>query len=388
MNQPNLLSDTPAKTVHQRCSRCVLDSTATDIWFDDKGICKYCYISDELEKQHPLARIDEELKVLVEKIKQAGQGKRYDCIVGVSGGRDSSYTLLIAKQLGLRPLAVHFDNGWNSDIAVQNIRNAVTKLDVDLHTVVADWEEFKDLQRAFLTASVPDADIPTDYAIYSVLYETAAKEGVKYILNGHSFRTEGTSPISWTYMDGLYFKDVHRKLGSGIIRSFRVLMLPTLLYYSFIKRLREVRILEYVDYNKKKVDSILSKELGWVYYGGHHHENLYTKFFQSYLLPAKFNIDKRKTELSALIRSGQITRVDAVAELEASHYEHDPKVVDYAITKLGWTQAEWDVIFNAPRRTFNDFRTYLPLIKLLRLPIKIACKLKILPHILYLKYAS
>lgn len=372
---------------YQRCSRCVLDTTVADIWFDADGVCNYCHIHDEMDKLHPTATRQEDLQRIVERIKRDGRGQRYDCIVGVSGGRDSTYTLLMAKRLGLRPLAVHFDNGWNSDVAVRNIRQSTTILGVDLHTVVADWEEFKDLQRAFLKASVPDADIPTDYAIYSVLYSTAAAEGIRYILNGHSFRTEGTSPISWTYMDGRYVKDVHRKFGRGVVRSFRVLMTPYLLYCSLVRRIREVRLLEYIDYNKRTVDAELARELNWAYYGGHHHENVFTRFFQSYLLPTKFGIDKRKTELSALIRSGQMGRTEAIAELEATEYEYDQSVVNYAVSKLGWTPQEWETVFRLPRQSHDDFDTYLPLIRRLRWPIRVACRLKILPHILYLKYA-
>ncbi|GAB3912865.1 N-acetyl sugar amidotransferase [Larkinella knui] len=378
----------PNKPDYRRCSRCVLDTTVSDIWFDAAGVCKYCQIHDEMERLHPLENMEEDLGRIVERIKKAGRNNTYDCIVGVSGGRDSIYTLYLARKLGLRPLAVYFDNGWNTDVAVSNIRKATDLLRVDLHTVMADLDEFKDLQRAFLKASVPDADIPTVYAIHSVLYEMAAKEGIGYILNGHSFRTEGTSPISWTYMDGRYIKDVHRKFGSGVVRSFKIMMLPYLLYYSFVKRIREVRLLEYIDYNKKKVDEILARDLGWAYYGGYHHKNLYTKFFQSFLLPNKFNIDKRKTELSALVRSGQMTRAEAIAELEAGSYKYDRSVVIYAISKLGWTLEEWETVYFRPPRSHRDFKTYLPLIRFLRLPIWLACKLRILPYILYLKYAS
>ncbi|HRG36967.1 MAG TPA: 7-cyano-7-deazaguanine synthase, partial [Bacteroidia bacterium] len=179
------------------CTRCILDTTVADIWFDDKGECKYCKINDEMEKDHPLGpESDLKLKAIIEQIKKDGKGLQYDCIAGTSGGRDSTYTLLKAIELGLRPLAVHFDNGWNTEISVKNIKKTCEKLNIPLYTVVADWEEFKDLQVSFLKASTPDSDIPTDYAIYSVLFDVAAKEGVKYILNGHSFRTEGTSPIS------------------------------------------------------------------------------------------------------------------------------------------------------------------------------------------------
>ncbi|MFC5412552.1 N-acetyl sugar amidotransferase [Larkinella bovis] len=373
---------------HQRCSRCVLDTTVSDIWFDAAGVCKYCYIHDEMERLHPLENMEEALGKIVKKIRKAGRNKSYDCIVGVSGGRDSIYTLYLARKLGLRPLAVYFDNGWNTETAVSNIRKATDLLRVDLHTVTADPDEFRDLQRAFLRASVPDADIPTVYAIHSVLYEKAAKENIRYILHGHSFRTEGTSPISWTYMDGRYIKDIHQKFGSGVIRSFKILTLPWLLYCVFVKRIKEVRLLEYIEYNKKKVDEVLKHDLDWVYYGGHHHKNLYTNFFQSFLLPEKFNIDKRKTELSALVRSGQITREAAITELEAGSYRYERSVVMYAIAKLGLSLEEWEHVYYRAPRSHKEFRTYLPLIRLLRLPIWVACKLRILPYILYLKYAS
>ena len=371
------------------CCRCILDTTVSDIWFDEKGECKYCKIHDEMEKRHPLnEQLARERDALIEKIKHDGRNKQFDCIAGISGGRDSTYTLYIAAKLGLRPLAVHFDNGWNSEISVQNIKKACEKLNVPLHTVVADWEEFKDLQVSFLKSSTPDADIPTDYAIYSVLYDEANREGIQYILNGHSFRTEGTSPISWTYMDPLYVSDVHRKFGKiRKIRSFPHMTFFKLMYYIFFKKIRDVRLMEFIDYRKKEVDAVLKKELGWEYYGGHHHENVYTKFFQSYYLPTKFNIDKRKTELSALIRSGQITREEALNEIRSSKYEHDPAVVEYATSKLGISGEEFEKIMKAPVKSHDDYKTYLPLIRSLRWPIKIAARLKMVPHILYLKYA-
>jgi N-acetyl sugar amidotransferase len=343
-----------------------------------------------MEKSHqPGIKLDNELQDKINKIKRSGRGKKYDCIAGVSGGRDSSYTLLTAVKLGLRPLAVHFDNGWNSEISVQNIKKACEKLNVDLVTVVADWEEFKDLQISFLKASTPDADVPTDYAIYSVLYDTANKEGIRYILNGHSFRTEGTSPISWTYMDPLYVRSVHRKFGKiKKFRSFPHMTLVKLQYYIWIKKIREIRLMEFIDYRKQEVDVILKDELDWQYYGGHHHENLYTKFFQSYYLPEKFSIDKRKTELSALVRSGQITRKDALNEISHSAYIHDDKTVAYAVHKLGLTKEEFEKIMRLPVKSHDDYRTYLPLIRLLRYPIKIAAKMRLVPQILYLKYTG
>ena len=372
------------------CKRCVLDTTVSDIWFNKEGECKYCLIHDELEKSHPL---DDKhsyiLNNLISKIKNSNKNKKYNCIVGVSGGRDSTYTLLTAKKNGLKPLAVHFDNGWNTEIAVKNIKNACKKLDVDLYTVVANWEEFKDLQVSFLKSSTPDADIPTDYAIYSVLYNIANKKGIKYILNGHSFRTEGSSPISWTYMDPLYVKDVHKKFGKiKKIKSFPHMTLLKLQFYIWIKRIREIRLMEYIDYNKNKVDQVLKDSLDWEDYGGHHHENHYTKFFQSYYLPKKFNIDKRKTELSALIRSNQITRENALDKINLNSYKYERSNIEYAIKKLEISNSDWKKIMSDPIKSHNDYLTLLPLIKMLKIPIKFAVKLKVLPKIFYLKYAK
>jgi len=371
------------------CSRCILDTTVPDIWFDEKGVCKYCKIHDELDKGNPLGEAGKHrLNRLIDKIKKGGRGKDYDCVVGVSGGRDSTYTLYLVKQLGLRPLAVHFDNGWNSETAVDNIRKATGKLGVDLHTVVADWDEFRDLQVSFLKASVPDVEVPTDWAIYSTLFKAASDEGVKYVLHGHSFRTEGTSPIGWTYMDGRYVREVQRIFGKKRVKSFPIMMMSDILYHLFVDGIREVRLLEYVPYNQDDVSRLLERELGWRYYGGHHHESIYTEFVQSYLLPRKFNIDKRKTEYSALIRSGQMGREEALRKIRGSPYQYRPEVVDYCVKKLGFTEDEFRQIMEAEPKSFRDYPTYYPLIRAMRLPIRVACGLHLLPKIVHLKYAS
>ena len=369
------------------CSRCILDTTVPGIRFDERGMCNFCKMHDELEKKNPLNKQGEQrLNQLVNKIKSKGKNKEYDCVVGVSGGRDSTYTLYTAVKLGLKPLAVHFDNGWNSEIAVNNIKKATNKLDVDLHTVVADWEEFKDLQLSFLKASVSDAEVPTDYVIISVLYQVAAEVGTTYILSGHSFRTEGISPIGWTYQDGRYVKSIHKKFGKSEVKSFPILSLSELLYYVFIKKITYVDLLDYIGYNQKEAGNILKKELDWIYYGGHHHENIYTHFFQSYFCPKKFNIDKRKTEYSALIRSGQMRREEALKEIRENTYPYDKEVVDYTISKLGLAKEEFEEILSAKPRTFHDYPTYYPIIKACRVPIKIACKLNLLPLVFYEKY--
>ena len=373
-------------TIKSVCNRCVSDTSIPNIKFDAQGVCNFCRIHDELEKAHQLNDENKrQFEKLIARIKHEGRKREYDCIVGASGGRDSTYVLQNAIRLGLRPLAVHFDNGWNSEIAVSNIKRATTKLNVDLHTVVADWEEFKDLQKSFLKASVSDAEIPTDYAILSVLYKEAANAGTRYILNGHSFRTEGIVPLGWTYMDGRYVHSVHKKFGRMRIRSFPVMSMTDLVYYTLVKRITFVNLLRYIEYDQKKAGEVMSRELGWQYYGGHHHENVYTHFFQSYLLPQKFGIDKRKIEYSALIRSGQMAREDALKDLETT-YTYDKEIVKYTISKLGMTQAQFSEIMTSPVKSFHDYATYYPLIKALRMPIKVACSLDLLPMIFYEKY--
>ena len=368
------------------CTKCILDSSVPEILFDEEGECNYCKIHAELELSHPSGAVGQEIiKKAFEKIKKRGKGKKYDCIVGLSGGTDSTYTLNLAVKSGLRPLAVHFDNGWNSDIAVQNIKNTTSKLNVDLYTHVADWEEFKDLQYSFLKASVPDAEIPTDYVIISVLLKTAAKFGVKYIIEGHSFRAEGTTPIGWSYMDGKYLKNIHRRFGKLKLKSFPILTIPSLIFYFLIRRIIFVRPLEYMNYSKAQAKKLLKDELNWIDYGGHHHESLFTKFFQSYYLPKKFRIDKRKRELSARIREGLLSRSDALTQI-SSTYPFEQKDVNYTQHKFGLTDKDFHDIMNEKPKSFIDYKSYFPTIQRFRLIIKIACELNILPKIFYYKY--
>jgi len=371
------------------CSRCILDSSIPGIRFDDRGICNYCKIHDKLEERFPLGELGrQKLNQLIDKIKRRGKCKKYDCIVGISGGTDSTYCLYMVKKLGLRPLAVHFDNGWDSEIAINNIRNAVTKLDVDLKTIAVDWEEFKDIQISFLKASVPDVEIPTDIAIDSVLYRVAAKEGIHYIIAGHSFRTEGLQPLEWMYADGKYIKSIHKKFGKLELNNFPNLTISDLLYYIFVKRIQTVHLLNYINYNKEDARKILEKEIGWKYYGGHHYESIYTRFVASYILPKKFGIDKRKVEYSALIRSGQMTRDEALEKLKEPPISEEQAKRDkeYVLKKLELTEDEFEEIMSAEPKTFRDYPTYYPIIRALRGPIKLACKLRLLPYIFYAKY--
>lgn len=374
--------------IKQICTRCVSDTTMSDIVFNEHGVCNFCELHDKFEESHPLGQEgDRQLDEIISQIKKIGENKKYDCIVGISGGRDSMYTLLTSVKLGLHPLAVHFDGGWNSEIAVQNIKNGCKILNVDLYTVVADWEEFKDLQKSFLKASVSDADAPQDYAIYSTLFHVANKEGIKYILNGHSFRTEGSVPKSWTYMDGRYLRSVQKKFGDLKSKSFPIMSLAQFIYYILFKQIKEIRLMEYINYVKKDVDPVLEKELKWQYYGGHHHESYFTHFFQSYYLPTKFNIDKRKVELSAMIRSDYISREDALEELSES-YPYKDELIKYIMNKFEYSQEEFDSIMNANIKSHLNYKTYYKLIRFLKIPIKIAVQMHLVPQILYEKYAK
>ena len=376
-------------TTFPMCTRCILDSTIPNIHYDEKGVCNFCRMHDVLDQKYPLTEAGrKKFELIIEGVKKNGQGKEYDCVVGISGGRDSSYTLYIAKKMGLRPIAVHFDNGWNTEISVRNIKNSTDKLEVDLHTHVADWEEFKDLQIAFLKASVSDVEVPTDFAIISVLYEVAKKYGIKNILIGHSFRTEGIAPLEWTYIDARYIRSIYRMFGKKKkITSFPLMSMTQLIYYTFIVRMNFIHVPEFIEYEHDKVNKVLTEELGWQYYGGHHHESSYTEFIQSYLLPKKFNIDKRKLEFSALIRSGQMTRDDALNELKKP-YPYREELIPYVLNKMGLSQQEFKEILSAPPKSFHDYPSYYPIIQLMKYPIWIACKFDLLPQVFYEKYIN
>jgi N-acetyl sugar amidotransferase len=372
---------------YKKCTKCILDSSITEIRFNEEGVCNFCMIHDDLERKYPLGNEGEaRLNEIVNKIRKKGKNKNYDCIVGVSGGIDSTYTLYQTVKRGLRPLAVHFDNGWNSEIAVQNIHNATKALNVDLETIVADWVEFKDLQLSFLRASVPDAEVPTDWVIFSVLFRTAKKERIKYIIQGHSFRTEGSTPLSWTYMDGKYVKSIHKLFGKKKITSFPVMSMFDYFKHSVFSRLKQIRILYYTEYDEKKVLELLKSELGWKEYGGKHFESSYTSIFQSYILMRKFKIDKRKLHLSALIRSGQLEREDALSIIEEDPYKGGKEQLNYTIKKLGITEEEFNEIMNDDIKSFRDYPTYYSMIKRLEGPLKFANKINLLPDSVINKY--
>jgi N-acetyl sugar amidotransferase len=345
------------------CTRCIMDTTDPEITFAADGVCSHCHRYEQVGAQRliPAAERKQRLDALVAEIRAAGRGKSYDCVIGVSGGVDSTYVAWVVKELGLRPLAVHLDNGWDSELAVANIEKTLKTLGIDLHTHVIDWEEFRDLQVSFLKASTPDGEVPTDHAILALLYAEAARHGLRHVIIGFNVATEAFLPEQWGYgyFDWRYVKDVHRRFGSARLRSYPHFSLARLFYYVFVRRIRMVPILNYLDYDKQQAMRLLQDKLGWVYYGGKHYESIYTRFYQAYVLPRKFDIDKRKAHYSSLICSGQMTRERALELMREPVYPERGLREDreYTIKKLGLRPEQFDAIMAAPNKTFESYRT-------------------------------
>ena len=350
---------------YQICTHCIMDTSDPEITFDERGFCNYCN-NYEGRKKMFVPSTDEKSKHLQDMInlcKTKGRGKKYDCIIGVSGGVDSTYVAYKVKQLGLRPLAVHLDNGWDSELAVSNIHSVLKKLDIELYTKVLDWEEFRSLQVAFLRASTPDSEIPTDHAIGALLKNIAVKEDVPLIL-GVNYSSESILPRTWSqgHMDWGYIKRVNRLFGKHKLKDFPRYSVYKRIYWNRIKRLRTFLVLNYIEYDKEKAKKFLIEELGWRDYGGKHQESIYTKFFQAYILPTKFGYDKRRAHLSSLILAGQIKREEALKEMEKPLYNEKElqEHIIYVPKKLGLTQQEFGEIMKAPLRKYEEFAPHWP----------------------------
>lgn len=347
---------------YQVCTKCIMDTTDPIITFNEDGVCSYCtYFETTVRKMwHPDEKGAQLLSELVSEIKRAGEGKEYDCILGLSGGVDSSYLAYQAVKLGLRPLAVHVDAGWNSELAVKNIENIVKKQNIDLYTYVIDWEEIKDLQLSFLKASVANLDVPQDHSFTALLYKLASEKKIKYILSGGNFATESILPKSWGYnaMDLRHLKSIHNKFGHVKLKTYPTIgFFKYYFYYPYIKKIRVVRPLNYMEYIKDDAMETLTKEVGWRYYGGKHYESRYTKYFQAHYLPEKFGFDKRKAHLSSLIVSGQATREEALEEMKKELYQKDELLDDkeFFAKKLGVSLEEYDKLESLPNKTYKDY---------------------------------
>jgi N-acetyl sugar amidotransferase len=331
-----------------------MDTTDPEITFDERGHCGHCteFLNKRAKYNYHGKSSDKLFEKLIDRIRRAGKGREYDCVIGVSGGADSSYLAYIVKERGLRPLAVHMDNGWNSDKAVGNIKNITCKLGIDYESYVLDWEEFKSLQLSFLRASVPEAETPTDVAIPAALHNVAAKHRIKYILGGGNLATEGILPRSWHYdvRDLKYLNYICSTFGNGKLKKFPTFGYKREIYYKLLRGIRMVYPLDLVPFVKSEAIELLQKKFDWRPYGGKHHESRYTKFIQSYYLYKKFGIDYRKATLSVQICTGVIDRESALESLETKPYDADQIEDDkkYIAKKLGITADEFERIINLP----------------------------------------
>ena len=351
---------------YQICSNCVMDTTDSKIVFDEKGVCDHCntYFNDILPNWHTDERGHRAMLHLVKKIKEKGKGKEFDCLMGMSGGVDSSYLLYVMKEhYGLRPLVFHVDAGWNSQLAVNNIERLIDGLGLDLYTEVINWEEIKDLQLAFIKSGVPHIDVPQDHAFFATMYKFASKNNIKYILTGGNYSTECVrNPKEWMYFqsDTVQLRDIHRKYGSGKLNSYPI---TNILWYKiflpYFRGIKLVRPLDFVPYNKKEAMSLLVEKFGYQEYPQKHFESRFTRFYESYWLPEKFGFDTRKVQFSSLILTNQMTREEALELLSVPAY--DPTTIDqdfeFVATKLGISIKELQVYFNEPNKSYKDYRT-------------------------------
>jgi N-acetyl sugar amidotransferase len=345
------------------CPRCVMDTTDPDIVFDKNGYCNHCTNAIERLKLPPYGLPPKEketaLHNLIQRVKSSGKGKPYDCIIGLSGGVDSSYVAYLVKQWGLRPLAIHLDNGWNTKEGEQNIENICKILDIDLYTNVLDEDVFKDLQLAFLKASTPDSEIPTDNIIAETLFRTAHKHGVKFILTGVNISSESILPKAWAqgHWDKRYITAIYKLFGKK-----KKLSIPILSYFQVIlyhvRKIKWENTLNYIPYDKEQAKAFLMQSLNWQDYGRKHGESIYTKILQNYILPKKFGYDKRRAHYSSLIAANQLSRPDALEMLKQPLYANPVDLendIAYLRNKFGISQNDFEKIMVLPVKSMNDY---------------------------------
>ena len=370
------------------CSKCIYDERVSYITFDENGVCNYCRQVESLKEEYGTEKEKgiKKLENIIEQIKRDGYKKPYDCIIGVSGGTDSSYMLYLAKkEWGLRPLAVHYDNTWNTHIATQNIRKMLKALDIDLFTYVVDNKEIDDIFRSFFYADVAEIEASTDLALAEVMYRAAWKYGIKYVLEGHSFVTEGITPVGRNYFDGKYIYEIHKKFGKLPMKTYPLMTFNRFLFWITFAKIKKIRPYWYINYNKEEARDFLEKEFGWEYYGGHHLENRITVFAHNVYLPQKFNTDMRNNTLSALVREGKMSREEALAI-----YSKPPKVekemINYFKKRLELSDKEYEEIMNRPPKSWKDYPTYKKRFEKLRPFFYILAKAELVPMSFYLKY--
>ena len=343
----------------QVCSRCIYDSRIPKIYFNAYGACNYCIQYDQMTNEYPTGSVGMKFILKeVEQIKKDGIGKPYDVVIGVSGGADSSYILHLAKKkFGLRVLAAHFDNTYNSRIAVENIETVLEKLEIDLYTHVVDNIQYQKIFKSFFKASVPEIDTPADIALATVHYEAAEKYGIKHIWEGHSFRTEGISPPGWFYMDAKYIEKIHEKYGDGNLGNLPILWLEKWIKWISVDKIKKFRPLYFMDYNKEEVKLFLAKEYYWQWYGGHHMENRTAYFVNNFYLPKKFGIDLRYSEFSALVRAGLMKRETALKKIKEQK-PFDVDILEEIKKRTNTSDKEWKEIMSAKPSHYTEHETY------------------------------
>lgn len=383
----------PGQNGYRVCTKCTIDTTVPGVSFDNSGVCNFCHVHSKLEQQFPLNSAGEATKQRwLDEIRKKGRQKEFDCILGVSGGRDSMYTLWLAvKEWGLRPLAVHFNDGFGNPTAGENMYKAASKLGVTLRTVTSDWRESKDIKLAMLKAGVPDLEVGTDIGIATALYSMAVRNDVQSLIIGQSFRTEGIAPLSWNYLDGKYLNGIHGKFGTVELRPWRPedpgfrLGLRQMFYYSVRKRIRTYPLLYLTKYIRADAEEIIKRDLDWVYPGAHYFDDLFQALMFWYHR-TKFGFDRRTYNYAALVRDGQMLRDDALKSLETPYRIEDPKVIDLCIKRLGLSPAEFAEIMKVPAMNFRDYPNSYALIRKLRPFIWALSRLNLIPSSAYDKY--
>lgn len=372
----------------QICTRCIYDESTPSISFDENGVCNYCHMVDGLIAEYHTGKPEGEQTIMgiIEQIKKDGKGKQYDCVVGVSGGTDSSYMVYWALQHGLRPLAVHYDNTWNTAIATENIRKVLTKLKVDLYTHVINNKEADDIFRSFFLAGVPEIEASTDLALAETMYRAAAKYKVKYVLEGHSFIAEGISPLGKNYFDGKYISSIHKRYGKLPMKTYPLMTFSKFIKWTALYRIKKIRPLWYIQYSKEDARAFLEKEFGWEYYGGHHLENRMTSFFHSIYCPQKFHVDYRNNSLAASVRSGKMTREAAMEEYYNQPPYIEQELLGYFKKRLGFSDAEYDRIMKDQPHYWYEFPTYKKRFEKLRPFFYLLMKAHLVPRSFYMKY--
>lgn len=369
------------------CSRCIYDENVNQITFDEKGVCNYCHQVDFLKETYGTGNKKgaETFDQIVKEIKKAGKYKAYDVIVGVSGGTDSSYMLHLAVENGLRPLAVHYDNTWNTSIATENIQKITNALGIDLYTHVIDNREADDIYKSFLKAGVAEIEASTDLGLAETLYRIANKYKVKYVFEGHSFIEEGITPLGKNYFDGKYIKSIHKMYGKRPLKTYPLMTFSHFIYWTLFRRIKKIRPFWYINYNKVKAQAFLKEKYRWEYYGGHHLENRMTAFFHSYYFPKKFKGDYRNNTLSAQVRNKKKSREAALEEYKSTPYL-EKNLLEYFKKRLELSEEEFTEIMEKPLRYWYEFPTYKKRFERLRPLFFLLAKANLVPMSFYLKY--